>query len=186
MTMVKATLNIPSNRLSDAAINASRQMWLASLGAAVVTRDWVQSEAGDVFKTLVKEGTVIESRAIRFVGDRIETSVSLANSVWKEARKTVESTVKQAADTAVSLAQQVLPKSLPTFDLPMVAKAMKPAKPAKRSIKAAKPAKRSIKAAKPAKRSIKAAKPAKRSIKAAKPKARVTKTAKKAKRTKRA
>jgi hypothetical protein len=166
MTMVKATLNIPSNRLSDAAINASRQMWLASLGAAVVTRDWVQSEAGDVFKTLVKEGTVIESRAIRFVGNRIETSVSLANSVWKEARKTVESTVKQAADTAVSLAQQVLPKSLPTFDLPIMTKAMKPAK---RTIKAPKPKTR-----------------AKRTIKAAKPKTRATKTAKKAKRTKRA
>jgi hypothetical protein len=168
--MVKATLNIPSNRLSDAAINASRQMWLASLGAAVVTRDWVQTEAGDAFKTLVKEGTVIESRALRFVGARIETSVSLANSVWKEARKTVESTVKQAADTAVSLAQQVIPKSLPKFDLPIMAKSMKPAKPAKRTIKAAK-------------RSIKAAK---RSIKAAKPKTRVTKSARKAKRTKRA
>jgi hypothetical protein len=142
--------------LSDAAINASRQMWLASLGAAVVTRDWVQTEAGDAFKTLVKEGTVIESRAIRFVGDRIETSVSLANSVWKEARKTVESTVKQAADTAVSLAQQVLPKSLPTFDLPIMAKAIKPAKPAKRSIKAAKPKTRATRTAKKAKRTKRA------------------------------
>lgn len=154
--MVKATLNIPSSRLSDAAINASRQMWLASLGAAVVTRDWVQTEAGEVFKTLVKEGTVIESRAIRFVGDRIETSVSLANSVWKEARKTVESTVKQAADTAVSLAQQVIPKSLPAFDLPIMAKAMKPAKSAKRSIRAAKPKARATKTAKRAKRTKRA------------------------------
>src|SRR3981081_475814 len=73
--MLKTTLNIPSNRLSDAAINASRQMWLASLGASVLTPARVQTEAGDVFKTLVKEGTVVESRAIRFVGDRIETSV---------------------------------------------------------------------------------------------------------------
>ena len=103
--MLKSNSNLQPNRLGEAAINASRQMWLASLGAAVVTRDWVQSEAGGVFKTLVKEGTVVESRAIRFVGDRIETSVSIANSVWKETRKTVESTVKQAADTAVSIAQ---------------------------------------------------------------------------------
>jgi hypothetical protein len=72
--MLKSNLTLQPNRISGAAINASRQMWLAGLGAAVVTRDWVQSEAGGVFKALVKEGTVVESRAIRFVGDRIETS----------------------------------------------------------------------------------------------------------------
>ena len=86
------------------------KVWLASLGAAVVTRDWVQTEAGGAFKTLVKEGSVVESQAVRFVGDRIETSISMANSVWKETRRTVESTVKQAADAAVSFAQQVLPR----------------------------------------------------------------------------
>ena len=146
--MLKTNLNLQPNRLGEAAINASRQMWLASLGAAVVTRDWVQTEAGDVFKTLVKEGTVVESRAIRFVGDRIETSVSLANSVWKETRKTVESTVKQAADAAVSIAQQVIPKTLPTFDLPGVPKARKSAKPAKRAVRVAKKPARAVKTAK--------------------------------------
>ena len=153
--MLKSNLTLQPNRISEAAIHASRQMWLASLGAAVVTRDWVQSEAGDVFKTLVKEGTVIESRAIRFVGDRIETSVSFANSVWKETRKTVESTVKQAADTAVSIAQQVLPRSLPAFELPGMPKAVK-AKKARRTAKVAKkPARASV--AKRAKRARKAA-----------------------------
>jgi hypothetical protein len=151
-TMMKSNLNLQPNRFGEAAINASRQMWLASLGAAVVTRDWVQSEAGDAFKTLVKEGTVVESRAIRFVGDRIENSVSFANSVWKETRKTVESTVRQAADTAVSIAQQVLPKSLPAFELPGIAKAGK----AKRAVKAKKPA-RAVKVAKRAKRGRKPA-----------------------------
>jgi hypothetical protein len=146
--MLKTSLHLQPNRISEAAMNASRQMWLASLGAAVVTRDWVQSEAGDVFKTLVKEGTVVESRAIRFVGDRLETSFSLANSVWKETRRTVESTVKQAADTAVSLAQQVLPKSLPAFELPRAPRAAKPAKKTtKRPAKAAKKAKRASKPA---------------------------------------
>jgi len=150
--MLKSNSNLQPNRLGEAAINASRQMWLASLGAAVVTRDWVQSEAGDVFKTLVKEGTVVESRAIRFVGDRIETSVSLANSVWKETRRTVESTVKQAADTAVSIAQQVLPKTLPTFEIPGVAKVRKPAK------RVAKAAKKPARAKKTAKRGRKTTK----------------------------
>ena len=153
--MLKSNLTLQPNRISEAAIHASRQMWLASLGAAVVTRDWVQSEAGGVFKTLVKEGTVIESRAIRFVGDRIETSVSFANSVWKETRKTVESTVKQAADTAVSIAQQVLPRSLPAFELPGMPKAVK----AKKARRVAKVAKRPARAnaAKRAKRVRKAA-----------------------------
>jgi hypothetical protein len=150
--MLKSNLTLQPNRLGEAAINASRQMWLASLGAAVVTRDWVQTEAGGVFKTLVKEGTVVESRAIRFVGDRIENSVTFANSVWKQTRKTVESTVKQAADTAVSIAQQVLPKSLPAFELPGMPKAG----PAKRAAKVArKPARAN--AAKRAKRGRKTA-----------------------------
>ena len=154
--MLKTNFNLQPNRLGEAAIAASRQMWLAGLGAAVVTRDWMQSEAGDMFKALVKEGTVVESRAIRFVGDRIETSVSVANRVWKETRKGVESTVKQAADTAVSFAQQVLPTSLPKFELPSVLKTGKPAAKAatrtKRTIKAAKKSTRTVKAAKKAKR----------------------------------
>jgi hypothetical protein len=122
---MKSNLYMHPNRISEAAVHASRQMWLAGLGAAVVTRDWVQRDAGSVFKNLVKEGTVIESRAIRFVGDRVENSVSFANSVWKDARKSVESTVKQAADAAVTIAQQVLPKSLPAFEIPGAPKSRK-------------------------------------------------------------
>ena len=152
--MLKTNFNLQPNRIGEAAINASRQMWLASLGAAVVTRDWVQSEAGGVFKSLVKEGTVVESRAIRFVGDRIETSVSIANSVWKETRKTVESTVKQAADTAVSIAQTVLPKSLPVFEMPMPGKV---AKTTKRAVRATKKPVRGTKVAKTVKKTRKAA-----------------------------
>ncbi|HVN35719.1 MAG TPA: phasin family protein [Casimicrobiaceae bacterium] len=149
---MKSNLNLQPNRLGEAAINASRQMWLASLGAAVVTRDWVQTEAGGVFKALVKEGTVVESRAIRFVGDRIENSVSLANSVWKETRKNVESTVKQAADAAVTFAQQILPRSLPVFAFETPG-AAKPAKAAKRTVKAAKkPARAAAKRAKRARK----------------------------------
>ena len=125
--MQKATFNLQPNRIGEAAMAASRQMWLAGLGAAVVTREWVQTGAGDMFKALVKEGTVVESRAIRFVGDRIETSVSVANTVWKETRKNVESTVKTAAEKAVNFAQMVLPASLPKFDFPLQPKAVRAA-----------------------------------------------------------
>ena len=68
---------------SEAAVAASRKVWLAGLGATVVTRDWVQSEAGRVFRTLVREGTVVESRAIRFVGDQVESSLTRANATWR-------------------------------------------------------------------------------------------------------
>ena len=149
--MLRSSRNLQPNRLGEAAIVASRQMWLASLGAAVVTRDWVQTEAGDMFQALIKEGTVVESQAVRFVGDRLETSFSAANSVWKETRRTVESTVKQAADAAVSFAQQVLPRSLPAFELPRAPKARKAVahtpKRAKRAVKMTKKAKRTGRAA---------------------------------------
>jgi hypothetical protein len=149
--MLKSSVHLQPTRLSEAAINASRQVWLASLGAAVVTRDWVQTEAGDMFKSLVKEGTVVESQAVRFVGNRLETSFSAANSVWKETRRTVESTVKQAADATVSFAQQVLPRSLPAFELPLVPKARKIA------VKAPTRAKRAVKVAKKTRRTGRAA-----------------------------
>ena len=148
--MLKAT-HLQPTRFSEAAMLTSRQVWLASLGAAVVTRDWVQTEAGDMFKALVKEGTVVESQAVRFVGDRLETSFSAANSVWKETRRTVESTVKQAADAAVTFAQQVLPRSLPAFEMPAAPKARKAVarapKKARRAVKSAKKANRTGRAA---------------------------------------
>jgi hypothetical protein len=121
------------NPFGESALAVSRNFWLAGLGATVVTRDWVQSEGNRMFRTLVREGTVVESRAIRFVGDQVETSVTRANAAWKRTRRTVESTVKKAATTVVDLAQQVLPKSLPAIELP---KAFAPAAKTKRTRKA--------------------------------------------------
>jgi hypothetical protein len=145
--MLKSSHALQPNRLGDAALAASRQVWLASLGAAVVTRDWVQTEAGGVFRSLVKEGAVVESQAVRFVGDRLETSLSMANTVWKQTRRTVESTVKQAADATVSFAQQVLPRSLPAFELPVATKAKRAvAKSPKRAVRPVKAVRRTKRA----------------------------------------
>ena len=115
---MRTSLEIRGNPVGDTVFNASRQVWLASLGAAVVTRDWAQSEAGSVFRTLVKEGTAVESRTIRIVGDRLEGSFAMANTFWRQARGAVQATVKQAADTAVTLVQNNLPKALPKVTLP--------------------------------------------------------------------
>ena len=123
MRTMTQTRNTP---VGDAVIAASRQVWLASLGAAVVTRDWAQSEAGNVFRTLVKEGTAVESKAIRMVGDGLEVSIT---------RATVQSTVKQAAETAVTLVQNNMPKSLPKVTLPSMLKISSPARKTKRAVK---------------------------------------------------
>ena len=115
-----------------AAFAAPRQVWLAGLGAAVVTREFLQNEARPVFKSLVKQGTTVESRAMRIVGESIETSMTRANTLWRSTRSSVENTVKGYADHAVALAQQVLPKSLPKLDLAIVKAPAKSAAPAKR------------------------------------------------------
>jgi hypothetical protein len=128
-----------SSPLGEAAFAASRKVWLAGLGATVATRDWVESEGGQMFRTLVKQGTVVESRAIRYLGDRMETSFTQANTMWRKTRRTVEATVRQAATSMVDYAQYVLPKSLPKIEL---SKALAPAArakaPAKRARKTAK------------------------------------------------
>ena len=122
------TINSRAGTAGDAFFAASRQAWLASLGAAVVTREWAQKEAGTVLRTLVKEGTAVESRAIRIVGDQVETSFAKANALWSEVRKTVTFAVKEYADTAVTLVRETLPRNLPKVALP----GLKAAAPAKR------------------------------------------------------
>jgi pyruvate/2-oxoglutarate dehydrogenase complex dihydrolipoamide acyltransferase (E2) component len=121
------TINSRTGNVGDTFFAASRQMWLASLGAAVVTREWAQKEAGTVLRTLVKEGTAVESRAVRIVGDQVETSFAKANALWSKARKTVTFAVKDYADTAVMLVRETLPRSLPKVALPGL-KANVPAK----------------------------------------------------------
>jgi hypothetical protein len=133
--------NFRPYQFGEAALAASRKVWLAGLGATVVTRDWIQTEGGLVFRTLVKEGTVVESRAIRFFGDRVEWSFDRANAAWKQTRRAVQSTVKQAAGAVVDYAQAVMPRSLPTVEV---------AKPAARAKRARKTAKRTAKRARTA------------------------------------
>jgi hypothetical protein len=105
--------------VGDYVLTASRQVWLAGLGAAVVTRDWAEKEAGSVFRNLVREGTAVESRAFRYVGDRLETSFVQANTMWKRTRRNVTTTVKAYADTAATLVRETLPASLPKVAMPV-------------------------------------------------------------------
>jgi hypothetical protein len=132
-TMLKQSTNFYPRQIGESALAASRQVWLAGLGATAVTREWVQGEAGHVFKRLVKEGNVVEANAVRVINERIGPSIARANTAWRQTRRTVETTVKQAAAAAVDYAERVLPKSLPKVH---VATAPKPAAAAKRRVKA--------------------------------------------------
>jgi hypothetical protein len=129
MTMLKqAAANLNATRVADAALAASRQVWLAGLGAATVSRQWARNDAGHVFRTLVKEGAVMETRALRVIGKQIDTSLAVATSTWNKARHTALSTVNGLVDTAAA--------ALPRLKAPVVAlrnKAVKPRKTASRA-----------------------------------------------------
>ena len=124
-----ATFNDRAVLAGDALFNASRQLWLASLGTAVVTRDWARKEAGGVFRTLVREGTAVESRAFRLVGDRLDKSFDRANALWKRTRHSVTATVRAYADTAATIVRD----SLPALVAPEKPVAKKPAKHARKA-----------------------------------------------------
>ncbi len=102
----QATFGLPSNPIAESAFNASRQMWLAGLGAAAVTRNWARTEAGKTFRTLVKEGSALETKTIRDLSKRVETSVATANSLWKQTRATTVA----AANTIVENTTAALSK----------------------------------------------------------------------------
>jgi hypothetical protein len=140
----QATFNLGNNPFTDAALAASRQVWLAGLGAAAVTRNWAREEAGDTFRTLVKQGSVVEKHAIRVLGERIETSVVTASSLWKQASRTVLTSVNALSEAASS--------ALPLFKTPVAVKATRRAKVRKstkaRAVRAVRRVKRSSRKAK--------------------------------------
>jgi Poly(hydroxyalcanoate) granule associated protein (phasin) len=101
--MQKQTMNdMNTSRLADAAFAASRQVWLAGLGAAAVTRHWAKNDAGNTLRALIKEGSAAETRAIRVLGNGVETSLATASSVWNRTREQVRATVTALADSAVA------------------------------------------------------------------------------------
>jgi hypothetical protein len=142
--------NFRAAAVPDAVLAASRQVWLAGLGAAVVTREWADKEAGTMFRKLVREGTVVESRAFRIVGERLDTSFSQANVFWQRARRTVATTAKSLAEVTTSLVRQAMPASLPGAASKKVARpsAKRPAKRARKAVPVSAPAKRRTRSAK--------------------------------------
>ena len=121
-----------ANALAESALFASRQAWLAGLGAASMSREWVRHEAGNTFHALVRKGSAVEKNAIQLIGGRIESSVATATSLWRVARATALATANRLAETASSALPSV---RIPAFAAAAVApKPRKQAKP--RAVKA--------------------------------------------------
>jgi hypothetical protein len=126
--MQKQTMNdMNTSRLADAALAASRQVWLAGLGAAAVTRHWAKTEAGNTLRALIKEGSAVETQAIRVLGSGVETSLATASSIWTRTREQVRATVTALADTAVA----ALPKLKASVKVTRRTPVAKPRKAAK-------------------------------------------------------
>lgn len=124
-----------ANALAESALFASRQAWLAGLGAASISREWARHEAGNTFRALVREGSAVEKNAIRVLGGRVEFSVATATSLWRVARATALATANRLAETAASTLPSV---RIPAFAV--TAAAPKPRKHAKsRTVKARAP-----------------------------------------------
>jgi len=101
-------------------VAAYRQAWLAGLGAAALARDWLDTGAAPMLRTLVKEGTRVEAQAMRIVGARVGSSYALAGSAWRRARR--------GARAAIRVARARVPGALGQLPLPSrVAALVKPA-----------------------------------------------------------
>ena len=97
-------------RAGENVLAASRQVWLATLGAASVTREWAGKEAGPAFRTLVAEGASVESKLMRRVGRRLEANISRGSTLLRHARHGIETSAQKVAGAAASLARKTLPR----------------------------------------------------------------------------
>ena len=110
----QAAGKIDAGRFADTAFAASRQVWLAGLGAAGVARDWARDDAGHVFRALVKEGSTVEKRMAGVIGKQIDVSISAATNALTVARETAVMAVSGLVDNAFA--------SLPKLRVPKPAK----------------------------------------------------------------
>lgn len=114
-----------SAELRQTALFVSREVWLAGLGAAALSRDWLKNEAGRAFSTLVREGKDVESRAVRLIGNRLEDTALRANTLWQHTRATLVTSARGIADDAAGAVRRVLPRRLPGLTQVEVAPAPK-------------------------------------------------------------
>ncbi|HKP66900.1 MAG TPA: hypothetical protein VJX31_09765, partial [Casimicrobiaceae bacterium] len=117
-----------------AMIAAPRHLWLATLGAAALTREWAERDAAAMFRSLVNEGTAVESRAMGVVNGSIGTSMKRANAFARDARSMVLSSVESLANAAAAFVRTTVPTVRAKLDVERARTTRKPAtKTAKRA-----------------------------------------------------
>ncbi|MBU6485339.1 MAG: hypothetical protein KGR23_11135, partial [Betaproteobacteria bacterium] len=79
------TIRMTSPRAGDNVLAASRQAWLAMLGAASVTREWAGREVAPTLRNLAAEGADVESKLLRRVGRRLQANVSRGSAILRHA-----------------------------------------------------------------------------------------------------
>ena len=85
--MLKQAMNDRNTQqLADAAMMASRQVWLAGLGAATIARRWASKDAVPFFHSLVKQGEVAESTVLGVLNAEIGSSAARAARIWNSTR----------------------------------------------------------------------------------------------------
>src|SRR4051794_22698673 len=105
--MLKQAMNDRNaQQLAEAALMASRQVWLAGLGAATLARRWASKDAVPFFHSLVKQGAVAESTVLHALNAEIGTSAVRAARIWNSTREAVSATVNTLAATAASVLPQ--------------------------------------------------------------------------------
>ena len=85
--------------------------------AAAVTREWAERDAAAMFRSLIKEGTVVESRAINLVSHRIGSSMKRANALARDARSGVKSSVESLANAASTFVRTKVPTVRARFEV---------------------------------------------------------------------
>jgi hypothetical protein len=133
--------NVRAQRPGEAVFATYRKAWLAGLGAAAMTRDWLDSGAAPMLRALVREGTLVEAKAMRAVESRVESSYALAEGAWHIARRQAGAMIREARTALPGmLATLPLPATIARIATPYVAQGAKPVRARKSTRKT--PAKR--------------------------------------------
>lgn len=121
--------NVRAQLPGEAVFAAYRKAWLAGLGAAAMTREWLDTGAAPMLRALVREGTLIEAKAMRAVESRVESSYALAVGAWQVARRQAGAMIREARIALPGvLATLPLPATMARVAKPYLAQGAKPAR----------------------------------------------------------
>jgi len=83
LPVVKKTEKVGEDATSAAAVEYTRQVWLAGLGALSRANE----EGGKLFESLVKEGEAVEGRSRDMLGAKASDVRNMATGVWEDFMK---------------------------------------------------------------------------------------------------